>query len=329
MYVDPTPEELWRTLDPAMRLEAVTVINPALPRDHLLRNHHYRVDGLALSEYAARVCYNSLARFQHSVNFLVSVWDRGHHDVFEHSAAVFVFEDVNWERLALYSNHLYLSYMDSEGLAIGANMRAWADLIQRKDLSSILVHQVTSLLPVVDGRIQGDLSTDRARPMFDPKPPVRLDTGATVTLLAGPGRIASGVGHEDGDIHFYTVELEGVSRSLTHQLVRHRLASFSQRSQRYVEESEARFVTPPELVGSPIYDQALQRAWEAYMDLRRVGRAKEDARFVLPSAAQTRIVVTMPVLAWRHFLRLRTASDAQWEIRAVAQAIQELLGLSV
>ena len=136
----------------------------------------------------------------------------------------------------------------------------------------------------------------------------------------------------------YSLLLEGVSRSLTHELVRHRAGwAYSQLSQRYVDESEARFVIPPAIIG----DDALLGAWKAQMEsaqkayvtlveqlMERYGwvadkvhrrkMAREAARGVLPNSTETKIVVTANARAWRTLLELRSGEGAEQEIRRLA-----------
>jgi thymidylate synthase (FAD) len=120
----------------------------------------------------------------------------------------------------------------------------------------------------------------------------------------------------------YTFSLEGVSRVLTHQLVRHRIASFSQQSQRYVSLLEPDFVTPGTIQSDPeanrVYEEAMANAWEAYQKLVTIVPV-EDARYVLPNACTTNIVVTMNARELWHFFTLRTCRRAQQEIRTVAE----------
>ncbi len=122
-----------------------------------------------------------------------------------------------------------------------------------------------------------------------------------------------------------TFRVKGVSRALTHQLVRHRLASYSQRSQRYVKEDGLAYVTPPAIAANTealdLFRKALEEAREAYDKLLEAGVAPEDARFVLPNAAATEVVVTANFREWRHILALRGHAAAQWEIRQLAIAI--------
>ena len=143
----------------------------------------------------------------------------------------------------------------------------------------------------------------------------------------------------------YTLLLEGVSRSLTHELVRHRAGfAYSQLSQRYVDESEASFVVPPAIIGDETLEEAWRRhteeAQRAYVALveklmerygwvaDRVHRRKmsrEAARAVLPNATETKIVVTANARAWRTMLELRSSEGAELEIRRAAVVILRLL----
>lgn len=128
-----------------------------------------------------------------------------------------------------------------------------------------------------------------------------------------------------------TFLIEGISRTCSHQIVRHRLASFSQESQRYVslEKGGWQAVTPPALAANPEAQAVLEEAWGdlqlAYARLRVMGIRKEDARFLLPNAAETRLVMTMDYAALRHFFWLRLEKAAQWEVRAVAEAMLRLV----
>jgi len=132
-----------------------------------------------------------------------------------------------------------------------------------------------------------------------------------------------GMGHHSVIEHAsYTFSLEGVSRSLTHQLVRHRIASFSQQSQRYVSLLEPNYVTPGTILSDPeankVFEEAMENAWEAYQKLATIVPV-EDARYVLPNACTTNIVVTMNARELWHFFTLRTCRRAQQEIRTAAE----------
>ena len=144
-------------------------------------------------------------------------------------------------------------------------------------------------------------------------------------------------GHESCVEHATaTFRLSDVSRVLTHELVRHRLLSFSQRSQRYVKENEPSYVIPDVLVDDntanqkmllarDIFEKAMQSAWDAYSLLLNYGLKPEDARFVLPNACTTEIVVSGNFREYRNFLKLRLSPRAQWEIREAAYIILDKL----
>lgn len=127
----------------------------------------------------------------------------------------------------------------------------------------------------------------------------------------------------------YTFAVDGVSRALTHQLVRHRIASFNQQSQRYVRFADGVATVKPESVAeseeaSAVFDQAIAAAVEAYGKLLDAGVPAEDARYLLPNAAETKIVITMNVRELLHFFSLRCCNRAQWEIREMAHRMLEL-----
>ncbi|WP_080803778.1 FAD-dependent thymidylate synthase [Arabiibacter massiliensis] len=127
----------------------------------------------------------------------------------------------------------------------------------------------------------------------------------------------------------YTFAVDGVSRALTHQLVRHRIASFNQQSQRYVKFADGVAVVKPESIAadeatSALFDEAVAKAQEAYRALLDAGVPAEDARYLLPNAAETKIVITMNVRELLHFFSLRCCNRAQWEIRDMAHRMLEL-----
>jgi len=140
-----------------------------------------------------------------------------------------------------------------------------------------------------------------------------------------PERILSkivGLGHYSVIEHaVFTFSVEGVSRVLTHQLVRHRVASFSQQSQRYVSLNEPTYVVPETISSDPnslnTYTELMDTIWEAYGKLSEHVPA-EDARYVLPNGCTTNITITMNARELLHFFSLRCCERAQWEIRNLA-----------
>ena len=170
-----------------------------------------------------------------------------------------------------------------------------------------------------------------------------LDEDKTRSFL---DRLVS-LGHESPIEHVtFTFGIEGVSRSLTHQLVRHRLASYSQKSQRYVKEGQFEFITPPEIEAVPeakeLFFKAMADDMEYYnkitdilynkhfaqmtsegMDEKKAKsaaekKAIEDARYVLPNACETKIIATFNARSLVNFFHHRCCERAQWEIRDMA-----------
>jgi len=126
-----------------------------------------------------------------------------------------------------------------------------------------------------------------------------------------------------------TFRFSGVSRAFTHQLVRHRLCSFTQQSQRYVDESNFNYIEPLSIKNHPEAHSAfidfMEEARKAYQELQKLGIKKQDARFVLPNAAESQIVVTANLREWRYIIELRSEPGAQWEIRQAAIEILKIL----
>ncbi|MBQ3241840.1 MAG: FAD-dependent thymidylate synthase [Oscillospiraceae bacterium] len=164
----------------------------------------------------------------------------------------------------------------------------------------------------------------------------------------------SELGHESPIEHVsFTFGIEGVSRSLLAQITRHRIASYSVQSQRYVREKDFDYVTPPEIAAIPealaLYEKTMAEIGNAYDQLAAILKEKhtaslmeeglsekaalskaekmaiEDARFVLPNACDTQMVVTMNARSLMNFFRHRCCNRAQWEIREVAYQMLELV----
>lgn len=167
-------------------------------------------------------------------------------------------------------------------------------------------------------------------------------------------RMLAEIGHESPIEHVsFTFGIEGVSRALLAQFTRHRIASYSVQSQRYVTQMDFEYVTPPEIAAQPeakaAFDQAMQSAAASYAQLTELLMTKhletllaqgveqrkaerqaeklaiEDARFVLPNACTTKMMVTMNARSLLNFFRHRCCNRAQWEIRAVAEQMLALV----
>lgn len=170
---------------------------------------------------------------------------------------------------------------------------------------------------------------------------------------AGFVEMLANIGHESPVEHIsFTFGIEGVSRTLLAQITRHRIASFSVQSQRYVKKSEFVYITPPEIEADPgakaVFEKSMNDAIESYNTLadmlekkhyaefiasgmsekaaksKAEKKAIEDARFVLPNACETKMAVTMNARSLINFFSLRCCNRAQWEIKAVADEMLRL-----
>ena len=137
--------------------------------------------------------------------------------------------------------------------------------------------------------------------------------------------------HSTLEHNIYVFGITGLSRAATHQLVRHRHLQFDQQSQRYLafKNGEFPFVKPRRISSLPAlserFDLLMQSIGAAYQALLDSGIPSEDARFVLPNAAASHLVVSGNVRAWYEFLTLRTCNMAQWEIREMAFQVLRIL----
>jgi len=126
----------------------------------------------------------------------------------------------------------------------------------------------------------------------------------------------------------YMFEIEDISRVTTHQLVRHRMASYDQESQRFSAATREGTVTPPSIrtnkAAMEAYDQGMKAVYEAYEKMEAAGVPKEDARYILPNAIKTKILMTMSGRALMHLVWQRTAMQAQWEIRELSNELHRL-----
>ena len=177
-----------------------------------------------------------------------------------------------------------------------------------------------------------------------------LDTEKTERFL----NLLMDLGHESPIEHAsFTFAIEGVSRSLLAQITRHRIASFSVKSQRYVREGQFTYILPPEIEAVPeakerflkameedqrAYDELVEilmkKHYQAFLDegmpekkanSAAEKKAIEDARFVLPNACETKMIMTMNARSLKNFFRLRCCSRAQWEIRELAEKMLVLV----
>ena len=159
------------------------------------------------------------------------------------------------------------------------------------------------------------------------KPETIFKTAATRQTMEHVIRKVVERGHHSVLEHVnFTFAISGISRACSHQLVRHRVASYSQQSQRYVEPS-AEFVVPRTIrkhhKANDMFYKTLEHCMTAYKEMLTLGIPKEDARFVLPNATPTNIVVTMNLRELIHVAGLRLCARAQWEIKFVLALIKK------
>lgn len=165
-----------------------------------------------------------------------------------------------------------------------------------------------------------------AKLCYSPSDIESLMNGLTTEKIEAFVKKLMDLGHQSPLEHCsFTFGIEGVSRALSHQLVRHRIASYSQKSQRYVNEGQFEYIIPPKIIENRadknVYENFMKYAQETYDYFIRNGIPAEDARFVLPNACETKIIVTMNIRTLLHFFEERCCNRAQWEIRYMAYAM--------
>lgn len=292
-----------------------------------------------LMEFAARLCYASTSRMGTSPSFIAARVREGHEDIIEHAVATFrwmdTLEPATWRT---QNRHCEVTQIGAREWVVSGNARVWLQFFRERQALEALPF-MRRIAPEVYAEPLGDAAelpvVQQSPNSLPPErmaalatyedPPLRVTLlGYTQPVLACPEQAAA---HGAACFLF-----EGVSRACTHQLVRHRLASFSQESQRYVDLQKGAWnaVTPPKIGDRPEAQALMERTWEqlqeAYRALRAMGIRKEDARFLLPNATETRIVTAMNFAAWKHFLWLRAVDKAaQWEIRRLGIQVLRML----
>ena len=325
------------------RLLAYTQQNPALSRT--------RAEGFSdlatiwdgkgtyaenVVEFAGRVCYRSTHRMGTAPDFISARVREGHEDIIEHIWATVEFSgDDAPARWRLMNRHCEISEAGPHCWVVSGNLRVWLDLF-RQGLALEARPLVVPIAPAVFGEAAfgeaASFQPDALAAAADASLLVPVKDGQMgITLLGYTQPVMDDAGlleHHGAAVFLF----EGISRTCTHQLVRHRLGSFSQESQRYVDLSKGGWtpIVPPPFDEQPEARAVLDDFWalaeEKYAQLRELGVRKEDARFLLPNAAETRIVTSMNYAAWSHFFWLRAVDKAaQWEIRSMAQHALRML----
>lgn len=284
-----------------------------------------------LAEFAGRLCYASLDRMHAAPNFVRDRMRAGHEDIIEHVQISILTNDPVAKILHRYSPYIQISEYNNNQWLCTANARVWEQLILKGAIGSTAATIIRSAAPAIFGEPTGqppivdqDIADTEALQPF-----VRSPMKVTLISYSQPTWPIAAMALQHGSATFL---LEGVSRSLTHQLVRHRRGSYSQESQRYVDLAKGKWkpIIPESIANNPAAEEVMSQTWDtietAYQTLRSLGIKKEDARFLLPSATETKILATMSYADWRHFINQRAIDKAaQWEIRQAGQAILDRL----
>lgn len=292
----------------------------------------------ALTEFAARICYNSVKKMGTAPNFVEKVLQSGHLSTAEHASLmlpVSVWNGAEVQKFSRMEMSKANRYFDFPKGYVAGNMRSWLEYMAGGRYSPLYEYIIAVFPDVFPSSAYVNVAEMYE---FAEQAPVNVpifeqgmnDKFNLYLLAVNFGELAVSR-RPDTKLEKpwvrYTWLLEGVSRSLTHQLVRHRGASFSQESQRYVDFGKGQgdkqyypFVYP-EAVTEEQNAELCKIYWDLareYETLRSAGLRKEDARFILPNGAATRLVVSFNLPELLHFLDIRCAKDAQWEIRRMA-----------
>lgn len=287
-----------------------------------------------LIEYAGRVCYRSTHRMGTAPDFIAARVREGHEDIIEHVVITLRLREAgDVARWRLLNRHCEISEVGAGEWLVSGNTRVWLDLL-RQGAGREVLPLVQSVAPKVYAEFGEAAASAPAleQAVTDLTALAPSETGNMRVTLLGftqPLPEAPELALHHGAATFL---FEGISRTCTHQLVRHRLASFSQESQRYVDLSKGEWdaVVPRAVAENPEAMAVMESFWveaeQKYAALRKLGIRKEDARFLLPNAAETRIVATMNFAGWSHFFWLRAVDTAaQWEIRSMGQQALAML----
>lgn len=291
----------------------------------------------ALTEFAARICYNSVKRLGSAPNFIEGILRSGHLSTTEHASMMLPVRALGGGAFSKTEILGVNRYFDFPKGYVAGNMRSWLELMSVGKYNPLFEY-IVAVFP--DAFPSGSYVNEVEFYEFAEQAPINVPSfeGGTpnVYLLAvNRGELDVSRRAEtklENPWVRYTWLVEGVSRSLTHQLVRHRSISASMESQRYVDFSKSRATKnyPSFILPESWNDEqkakmqdAYENIAEYYEELRKDGAKKEDARFILPNAASTRLIVSGNLPELLHFLKLRTAKDAQWEIRRLALIMLE------
>ena len=274
-----------------------------------------------------------------------SAFRRLEFDVYEHVRSLFRLEAEPRELLALLQAHPHVSFSDLGGgsFIMSLNLRTMTEMARKLGCDGEECAEISRHLPIVSSSVAACLEGGREERFEGVKPssagtsetdfrvlPVQHLTTAQVLKLAGREM-------SQGELmkhSFATLEVEGISRAASHQLVRHRLFSYSQESQRFSDAVNESGLIPPSVASNreavAIFNRQLEAGGLAYNKLRDLGIKKEDARFLLPTAIKTKILMTGSLRQIVHASFYRSSfsdvgSKAQWEINHLFTRVYEIL----
>ncbi len=246
---------------------------------------------------------------------LTMIVKAGHLSVLEHSLVRMVVRG-SWERLASFLfDYKYLEATPlEEGVLISFNPRTAVELVldPREKIRSIgkrALAKLPLLAEAIGLRVYGE-------PVLDIRMRKLSEDPLVYSFLEEPHPVPA---------HGFYAFWSEMSRVTSHQFVRHRRLSFTQRSGRYTRPDG--FILPPKLKEEfrAIMEEHFRRSYELYERLLRMGLRREDARYVLPSSLKTALFVSGRQSDWHHFLELRTDVHAQEEIRRIANVIKKVI----
>ena len=283
---------------------------------------------VVLTEFAARLCYKRNEKMGTAPNFVQNVLQHGHLSVAEHAS---IFLNSSRFGLSAFRFHNVNRFFTKHNTMVAGNIRSWLELLSVHGYSPVSEVLISCFPPAFK---VGEIAKEFDPEIFPFENQFSVPSFENVHLLAVNFGSRPKINKVKRDESYtwgrFTFLVEDISRACSHQIARHRGASISEQSQRYVDAGKTPgFVFPPDATPEQraLLEAHYEIAMKSYRVLRDSGMKKEDARFVLPMAMKTRMVISFDKKELLHFLSVRCAPDAQWEVRTVAQrmALQAML----
>ena len=278
-------------------------------------------DPIKKIEKCGRVCYKSEDKITEdsAEKFVANIIKRGHEAVLEHASFIFqvsynVYEDIRKKVMFVetrYPVKMYLRFTDSDGYVVSGNVRAWRDFFCFSGVPPYM-NDFVEANPILFTEFKSDSPFNLEGGKWSIRQISANDLVSTYQRLV----------HEDVSVKFIC------DRGITHEIVRHRPASFCQESTRYCNYSKDGFggeitVIKPmsfDCSDSPyrIWKRSCENAETAYFDLLDEGCTPQEARDVLPNSLKTELIMTAPLMEWCHFFNLRMSPAAHPQMQEVA-----------